>query len=59
MPSGDTNVICRPGDYLARQEVIRAGGGGRITLEVWNREHFQKMFITRNAPADIEGELVS
>lgn len=42
---GDT-VLCRVGDYVARQEVkITADQPGEIKIEVWEKEQFQRIFM--------------
>jgi len=50
---GDTVVLCRPGDYVVRQEVVLAHGiEPDVVTEVWAKESFEKNFIpedVRNA----------
>jgi hypothetical protein len=42
---GDT-VLCRVGDYVARQEVkLTADQPGEIKIEVWEKEQFQRIFM--------------
>lgn len=41
-------IVCRPGDYVARQEVkFTHDLPGEIKIEVWEQQHFQKLFIPR------------
>lgn len=37
-------ILCRIGDYLARQEVV-LGAGSFVEIEVWEREQFQRLFM--------------
>jgi hypothetical protein len=50
------NAICRVGDYVTRQTVTLVPGiRPDVRLEVWDREHFEKLFIP--AGYVIEGTL--
>lgn len=40
------HVICRVGDYVARQEILLATNlPGEIRIEVWPKDQFQRLFI--------------
>lgn len=40
------HVLCRIGDYVARQEVkLIASEPGEIKLEVWAKEQFERIFL--------------
>lgn len=46
-------IVCRPGDYVARQEVkFTHDLPGEIKIEVWEQQHFQKLFIPRLPGSD-------
>ena len=47
---GDTVVLCRPGDYVVRQEVVLMHGvEPDVVTEVWAKESFEKNFIPEYA----------
>lgn len=52
VPSGhDVVTICRPGDYIVRQEtLLQPGVPSHETLEVWPGDQFQRLFIV-SSPA--------
>lgn len=48
VPLSGTNIvtICRPGDFVVRQETMMAPGiPSDIKVEVWERDQFQRLFI--------------
>lgn len=56
--SSGEHVICRVGDYVARQEVrLLAGEPGEIKLEVWAKEQFERIFLPIPSKARIESSL--
>jgi hypothetical protein len=46
VPHSDDVLICRIGDYVARQEVLMAPGvPGVVRIEVWPSNEFEKLFV--------------
>lgn len=41
----NTRTVCRPGDVIARQEVMLDNSRSHIEIEVWSLEQFARMFM--------------